>query len=605
MAINRYDVPSQDRYFNTYVDLPYEQLMGTVAARQGQLDKAQDALTNMYADTQNLQYIPGSKDEEFVRNYVTGVSDLVGKYYMQDMSDPVVANQLRSEFNKMTNRQALQNIQMSKAAWDATNKVRTALQAEGTYDPLLDEDPAEGWDTVGSGKVYNYNVSPYKNPRPAAEPYFNNIKASYLGDDGSKWYQGVTSDKIKEVANTRWGDFSDTPEGKQYIKKIAKQRGLDPTNSDIRRQIATEYLLDVGKEYIYKDMGGFLPEGMRKTSGEDDDSGGYLNTTQIQPLRTDKTFDPLGIGTLKFKGNGELDAINSIARPTEWSGAYGNVLNVSEEQTIEGANKIANEKVKLIKDKFPQLANLSNKEAYDAYRQLIKDGKAFPDLPVLDLPQVARENLANFLGNSMTNRTVMVMDDRGQSDLRLFNDDTENSPMADLGYSPQEFRQELKKAAKNDPESLVTVGGMAQNGPQAGMLQLEVYDKSRKGGKGSKGALRKVYVSMNDQFGNIMSPLNEVYENIRNFKEGITPVGYDSNGNMIAAKVTPNVYKNENTGEWEYDWKLEQGYVTEDGFDSKGDIPIGYIENMQLNQLKKSKLINSRIDYTRNTEPSF
>ena len=276
MAVNRYDVPSQDRYFNTYVDLPYEQIMGTVAARQGQLDKAQDALTNMYADTQNLKYIPGSKDEEFVRNYVSGVSDLVGKYYMQDMSDPVVANQLRSEFNKMTNRQALQNIQMSKAAWDANNKVRAALQAEGTYDPLLDEDPAEGWDTVGSGKVYNYIVSPYKNPWPTADSYFKDLKPGDLGNRGDYWYEGIDKKRIDEVVDAKWGSFADTIEGKQYVKKMAKQSGQDPNDPAVREKIAKEYLRGVGySQWTWENRGGVLRETSRSGSKGKDGESSY------------------------------------------------------------------------------------------------------------------------------------------------------------------------------------------------------------------------------------------------------------------------------------------------------------------------------------------
>ena len=88
MAVNRYDSPAQDRYFNTYVPLPFEQMMPVVAQRQQQLQREQDMLIKTYEDTQNLAYIPGSPDETYVRNYLSKTGDLVNKYYGQDLSDP-------------------------------------------------------------------------------------------------------------------------------------------------------------------------------------------------------------------------------------------------------------------------------------------------------------------------------------------------------------------------------------------------------------------------------------------------------------------------------------------------------------------------------------
>jgi hypothetical protein len=262
MAVNRYDSPAQDKYFNTYVPLPYEQIMPVVAARQAQLEREQEMLNKTFEDTKNIKYIPGTKDEGYVRDYLGNVSGLVDKYYGADLSDPVVKQQMRSAFSKMTNKQNIQNIQSSYDAWSTNQKYKAQLKAEGLYDPSIDEDPATlgQWDTVGSGRVYDYIAPAYKNPRPVGEQYFNNLKPSDLGPKGDYFFQGITSDDIDRVVDAKWGEFSNTSEGNLYVKKIAKERGLDYTNPEVRKSIATEYLKGVGEEFMFEDRGNMTPE---------------------------------------------------------------------------------------------------------------------------------------------------------------------------------------------------------------------------------------------------------------------------------------------------------------------------------------------------------
>ena len=103
-----------------------------------------------------------------------------------------------------------------------------------------------------------------------------------------------------------------------------------------------------------------------------------------------------------------------------------------------------------------------------------------------------------------------------------------------------------------------------------------------------------------------MSPINEVYNNIRTFEGGVTNVGYDIDGRIIAARVTPNAYKDPNLNKWVYDYKLEEGYI-----DDAGDfVPVALtnmnnLRNAQLNQLINSGFMNSVINYTKNTAPGF
>ena len=616
MAVNRYDSPAQDRYFNTYVPLPFEQMMPVVAQRQQQLQREQDMLSKTYEDTQNLAYIPGSPDEAYVRNYLGKTGDLVNKYYGQDLSDPIVKQQLRSEFNKMTDKQTLQNIQTSHASWATNQKLKAQLKAEGLYDPALDEDPASAWDTKTLGKTYDYITSPYKNPRPVAEPYFNNIKASDLGASGDYFYSGVTRDKINQVAEAKWGDFANTSEGSLYVKKIAKEQGLDPNNTADRKRIATEYLKGVGEEFIYRNREGATLDAQvraaQEKKGKSDTE--FQNTTQEQSLRVTDNFDPFDIGKMKFDKEGKyvlpyVSGEHMTGIPGFTPGAFsGDIKTGEDKKKLSDEAKV---KLDLIRTKLPQLKGLSDRDTYKAYRDLTKDGKAFPDLPLVDLPDVPKPALADYLSDSFLNRSLMVMDDYGSSDLRPSTDESQYSPLRDLGYSTASLKSELKKFAKGDAKATVSVAGLAQSGPQAGMIQLEITDKSKKGG--SRGKTRKLYVSSNDQMSAIMSPTNDVYNVIRNMQGGVVGIGEDRDKRSIGIKVVPNVSQNPETKKWDYDYQLEAGYIENGEFipsvnpetNEKEYVSMAQLRQMQMNRLVNSELINSAMNYTKNTAPSF
>lgn len=270
--VNRYSTPAQDRYFNTYIPLPYEQLMTTVAGRQAQLSKEQDQLNKTYEDTKNLRYIPGTQDEKYVRDYLGKVDNLVQNYISADLTDPIVKQKMMSQFSNITNRQDIQNVQDSWGNWMANNKYKSELKSQGLYDPSIDEDPASdpNFSTIG-GSVYNYTTSPYKNPRPSAETYFNNLDNTYLGEDNTFMWSGVWDKEIASVAEAKWNEFSNTSEGNLYIKKIAKEQGLDYNDPAERKRIATEYLIGVGQEFKRRNPSGpSTSASKRGGSGEQD-----------------------------------------------------------------------------------------------------------------------------------------------------------------------------------------------------------------------------------------------------------------------------------------------------------------------------------------------
>lgn len=251
MAINRYDTPAQDKYFNTYVPLPYEQLMATVGARQSQLTKAQDMLAQTAENAKNLKYIPGTQDELDVKNYLSNIDNLVNKFYTSDMTNPVVRQQLMSQFNSMTDRTHLQNIQTSASNWEANNKIRANEIANGTYSPYLDQDPANNPDFSSRSGVYQYTTPKFESYIPEAQRFWANVHPHvFLDKNGNplttpEGYnkEGYSEEYNKAYIGKNWGSFAQTPTGRSWIEHELRSRGLEDTNQN-REAIATELLLN-------------------------------------------------------------------------------------------------------------------------------------------------------------------------------------------------------------------------------------------------------------------------------------------------------------------------------------------------------------------------
>jgi hypothetical protein len=270
-AVNRYDSPSQDRYFNTYVPLPFEQMMPVAAARLSQLQRGQDALNKTYEDTANLEYMPGGPDEQYIKDYTGNVNNLIGKYINQDLSDPIVGGQLRSEFRKITNPQHIKDIQSSKQAWATNQKLRAARIAEGSYDEYYDKDPAAGWDTVGTGKVYDYITPGRVDEAKIADQYFNTesiTKGKTLSPRGDYNMHGTTETMTNAVADENWQNFSNQPGIPRFIDKLIDQKGLDKKDPKVRQQVAQEYLRSIGKSHTWDQQTGTTLDAQVRASQE-------------------------------------------------------------------------------------------------------------------------------------------------------------------------------------------------------------------------------------------------------------------------------------------------------------------------------------------------
>ena len=261
MAINRYDQQAQSNYFNTFVPLPYNELMNTVASRQQQLDRAQTQMDESYEQAQLFNAIPGSKDEEEIKKIQSFISDWSGKWYNEDMSDPVIMRQAMNEYRSKIDRPFIKDAESSYQSWRANQEVKRRYQMEGKYNELLDDDPASGYSSRERG-VYSHMTPALQDVNAAANEYFKPLKGSILKDkygnplkDPDGYHRiGVTNTDIERVVDEQWRDFADSPAGKQAIRIAARQHGRDENKE--REQLAKDILTDIGKRWTWEDITG-------------------------------------------------------------------------------------------------------------------------------------------------------------------------------------------------------------------------------------------------------------------------------------------------------------------------------------------------------------
>lgn len=259
MAITRYDRPAESNIVNTVTPIPFEQMMQAGQMMANQYDQGMDALQKVYDDTYNIKYIPGSKDEQYVKQQVIPAArEVFEKYISQDMGNPLVRRQAIMDLNSKIDKQRINKIQESWTGWADNQKWRQKLQAEGKYADYLDT-PDSGYDTDMMG-VYNKLTPAKVDYRQEAEQVFNNLEPdSYI--KGNEVMYTINQKKLQNTARGAVQSFLESVAGQQKLQEYRRRTKDYDTHPE---DIAYNYLMEVGKEKLMNRHAGFLPEYMFK-----------------------------------------------------------------------------------------------------------------------------------------------------------------------------------------------------------------------------------------------------------------------------------------------------------------------------------------------------
>jgi hypothetical protein len=277
--ISRYDKPAESHVSNTFSPIPFDEMMKAGQIMAQQADQGANALQKVYDDTYNIKYIPGSRDEQYVKEQVLPATrKIFEKYISQDMGNPIIRRQAMRELSSNVDKNRIGKIQESWQGWAENQKWRQKLQAEGQYADYLDT-PDTGYDTDTNG-VYSKLIPAKQDFRKEAETYFNNLEPDSYITPGGEVKLTINNQKLQNTAKGNVQSFLDSTAGKQKLIEYRKRTG---DTESAPEKVAYDYLLEVGKEKLMNRHAGFVPEYM--TRGKDDSQYWKVEKTPVVALK--------------------------------------------------------------------------------------------------------------------------------------------------------------------------------------------------------------------------------------------------------------------------------------------------------------------------------
>jgi hypothetical protein len=221
---------------------------------QKQYETGMDALQQVYDDTYNIKYIPGSKDEQYVKQHVIpAAKEIFSKYISQDMGDPMVRRHAIMDLNSKIDKQKINKIQESHAGWMTHQQDKRKLALDNQLDPD-EQDYGVGYDTDTRG-VYNKQSSAYVDPiLEFRKTYTEPIKDSTISESRDnlgnvRIKYGLDEKGLQDVVNSNIGNIRGSKLGDRLFRSYTRRYGIDSSelNEQQRDQILRKAMFEAGK----------------------------------------------------------------------------------------------------------------------------------------------------------------------------------------------------------------------------------------------------------------------------------------------------------------------------------------------------------------------
>jgi len=255
-----YDVPAESNVINTYVPIPFQEIVQAGTARQQRYEQGLAGLEQVQTESQLLRGIPG-QDERYIKEQVIPtINEIAEKYINKDLSDPAVTRQISRDLRTNINRGAVNKIQESYKNYQKYLDTLSSMGAAGrTPVPELLTDPSKH-STLRSG-VFSAIPEAALDIELQATEYFKNLGPQFLGAievdpvTGTRGLkQGVVVPMVSKRAEESVDNFLKTPEGSQLIR-IQKARG-DERSAE---EIAYDELYKAGLGFVGSRVTGLIP----------------------------------------------------------------------------------------------------------------------------------------------------------------------------------------------------------------------------------------------------------------------------------------------------------------------------------------------------------
>ena len=231
MASNRYDQAAQASFINTYVPIPFQQLMTIGKAAGNRLKDTQDYLQNNMNKWWQFRS-PSQKDTNTYYNETMGRLKPLLDQYISDpekMKSAAGQAELRNFINTGIDYNTLLNLEQSKEGLVTRQKVNQQLMLNDKFNPLWHNVNYNDYDTTKSG-IYN-DISPlaYKSIQELVQPYVDNLKEGYIGKTKNGMYDitGVSRARTKEEVDKNLSSIMNTPEARKHMQVLI-DAGMTP-----------------------------------------------------------------------------------------------------------------------------------------------------------------------------------------------------------------------------------------------------------------------------------------------------------------------------------------------------------------------------------------
>ena len=131
MAANRFSQPIASEFINTYVPIPFEQMMQAGAMKQQRYDQSASAMDQSIGRAENINAAPGTKDalnRDAALEVLYGIRD---KYAGKDLSDSMVIRQLNNEIRSAVKPSDIKKWEGTYAGWENYQKNKASMISKG------------------------------------------------------------------------------------------------------------------------------------------------------------------------------------------------------------------------------------------------------------------------------------------------------------------------------------------------------------------------------------------------------------------------------------------------------------------------------------------
>lgn len=225
--VNRYDSPAQAEFVNTYVPIPFQELVSIGKELNARRDAAEKMLRDANREWGKFQTMSDVDREAYNAETFGRMKPLLDQFAADPNMIKTAAGQAAiSNLINNTDYGKLAQLELGAKAYAQRAENIAKLKAAGKYNADWDDVDMKNWDTLDKGVV---DLSPieYKSLEELSTPYVAAIKPSFVAGNinpktGQKLnyalgWNAITADDLMRSLNPAMNDIIKTPQGEKWL----------------------------------------------------------------------------------------------------------------------------------------------------------------------------------------------------------------------------------------------------------------------------------------------------------------------------------------------------------------------------------------------------